>query len=206
MELLKEKPGALFVILGLLLCCIVTAFPLVNSIRYAQNYVPPAPLSEIVLQLEDINVNSSFEQTGQKSDCNVYLLTGMQNANSGQAPIECYQVKFKSFDNTIVVLNAIWVFENSGIADLAFKYFAELDPSASNIKPTIVEIPSQIGESRSGSTFVVTGGIKPMYLTNLYWKRGSAVVRLTAIGYKRLISVDELIPPAQRVASRLDAR
>lgn len=205
MNKIKENPSSVLIIASLLLCCVLTAIPLLRWMRGIVNFVPPTPLSEVVLKPEDLSPGL-FVQTGRTSNCQSYLFIPSQSDNIDHPPIDCYQVKFSTHDNSVTLLNAVWLFDSPDKADFEINRFAELIPAANNIDIQIIAVPIAVGNKSAASSAIVTGGATPIYVTNLYWRSGSAVLRLTVLSYQSPVSLSELIMPAQRIETRLESR
>ena len=205
MDTRRENPRAIIAIAGVVLCLLLLAIPLVRMIGNAVNAVPPTPLSEILLKEDDLAAGI-FLKDGATRECNKYLAIESLQAEAGQAAVECYQVRFRTRDKSTTVINAIWLFDNPVRAEFEINRFAELLPAANNIDVHIIPVPGPIGEKSTGSTAIITGISSPLYVTNLYWRRGSAALRLTVLSYRGPVSLDELMMPAQRIEARLESR
>lgn len=202
--LLKDR-RALFLVIGIALCSTLTAIPIIRSMIEAANYVPPTPLSEVVLQLEDLN-SQVFEQSPPTTDCNKYLSLQSAPDNINLNEIDCYQVKFKSRDDAFTILNAIWVFNNLAVAESEINSLIELIPPTGNIDMQVVSLPRPFGNKNGASLAVITGGRNPLYVSNLYWRREATVIRLTIMSYQSPISATDLMIPAQSIEARLENR
>lgn len=199
----KNRSIALLVAGAVILFCLLIARPLIRS--FNSEDVPPTPLSDIVLQLEDLNPEL-FEQDGQSRQCDKYLFIEPLQNDVTQTPVDCYQVKFSTLDDSVILLNAIWLFDTPVKAELEINRFAELIPAADNLDMNIVAFPVPLGDKNTASTAIVTGGTSPLHVTNLYWKHESAVVRLSVLRYQAPVPLEEVMMPAQRIEARLASR
>ena len=201
METIKEYRYTISIVIASLICCILISIPLLRSLNDAVTYVPPTPLSSIALQPGDLPPNI-FEQKAPSADCNKYLSLQIQPDVIGQSNLECHQVKFVSYDDNIIVLSAIWVFENPALANLEIDKLSEMPPIELNQEP----VPGILGEKSGASAATITGGRVPLYVSNLYWRQGAAVVRLSVLNYQAPIDLNGIMMPAKSIEARLAFR
>ncbi|MBV6450623.1 MAG: hypothetical protein MHPDNHAH_01349 [Anaerolineales bacterium] len=201
MEALKEYRYTVSATVGVLVCCVFT----IVFLPRPEEMIAPTPLSNVVLQPSDL-IQNTFEQKAPSTECNKYLSPQIQSESIEQSLLECYQVKFTSYDDNIIVLNAIWIFNDQTVAKLELAKLLELSPNVENVDISIVPVSGELGETSGASIGVITGGKAPLYFSNLYWQQGSAIVRLSALNYQGLIDLNSMMGPAKNIEQRLTSR
>lgn len=203
MDRIRQNPLPVLAAAGVLLACLVLAwfvrFLGSQPVEYAL-----APLSEVVLRLDELT--PGYERDGITSDCQGYLTIHFSQTDVAENPTECFQVQYSIGGRTTIVLNAVWVYADPAGAEAAFLRFAELIPIANNIDMNIPDVPTALGERRIASTARITGGLSPVFVTNLFWKSGNAVVRLSVLDRNGFTPMESMLIPAKKIGLRLEAR
>jgi len=203
MDRIRQNPLPVFAAAGILLACIVLAWFVRFLGRQPVEYAL-APLSEVVLRLDELT--PGYERDGITSDCLGYLTIHISQTEITENPMECFQVQYSTGGRSTIVLNAVWVYADPTAAEAAFVRFAELIPVANNIDMNIIDVPAVLGERRIASTARITGGLSPVYVTNLFWKSGNTVVRLSVLDRNQFLSIEDMLIPAQKIGLRLETR
>lgn len=204
MERIRENPTIALAGVIIIACCVVTGIWGIWSARTIETTTSPAPLSEIVLRSDELAIG--YERDGISPDCQTFLTIPLSQDDLEENPIECYQVKFSTSDRSTIVLNAIWVFADSAKAESAFGRITEQTPIAGNLDTNIMDVPMTLGDRSIASTAKITESWSPLYVNNLYWRRGNAVIRLSIINHKNFISIEEILVPARTIDTRLASR
>jgi hypothetical protein len=202
METIKEYRHVILLVFLVVICCVLV---MIFLPRGGEEVAAPTPLSRIVLQPGELKQNT-FEQKALSADCKKYLVLQTQPDLLGNSTIDCYQVKFVSRDDSTIVLNAIWAFNEPALAKLEMNSLFELTPNGGNIDTHIDPVPGVLGEESSASSGTITGGRSALYISNLYWRQGSAVVRLSVLNYQGPIDLNQMMVLARGIEARLAVR